>query len=383
MLEAVLYLPVVLCFSIALIYLAVFNMQEYFLMYETQKVNSVVTREAEYIGYSKLPMGQGGVVTDFEELPSDFSGYYGAYGNGIGDLYREVSALFHLGRDTSVKTDIEKVTEEIGPASIIAVGNIESPKVKVKQGLLGSEVTVSIVHHIPVPGILKYLGYEKNTDINTTAYSYAVNPSDFVRKVDMAVDFTDYMAEKLELDGEFDEFRGETEAVLDKILGTGQEAGTGSESVSSGRIIVVDSEQSILDNYHNNAASVERPTWQQSEDDAEKDFPDYDPQQSFINGKECRYGDKGSVRPDLYNYEEKKSIDVKNYDITTPSGRSSLARNIEKQYKQRVKNLPAGAKQAVLIDIRGQNVSQEELIDLYKKITEKTNGEVEIMIKVS
>lgn len=81
-----------------------------------------------------------------------------------------------------------------------------------------------------------------------------------------------------------------------------------------------------------------RPTWRQSELDAATDFPDYDAQKSFINGEEVPYGTKGSVRPDYY--KDGFSVDIKNYNVESASGRSNLARNIEKQYYQRIENLP-------------------------------------------
>lgn len=71
-----------------------------------------------------------------------------------------------------------------------------------------------------------------------------------------------------------------------------------------------------------------RPTWRQSEVDAAKDFPDYDAQKSFINGEEVPYGTKGSVRPDYY--KNGYSVDIKNCNVESASGRSNLARNIEK-----------------------------------------------------
>ena len=126
---------------------------------------------------------------------------------------------------------------------------------------------------------------------------------------------------------------------------------------------------------------TKRPSWRQAELDAAKDFPDYLEQKSFIKGKEGPYGTKGSVRPDLY--KDGFSIDVKNYQIETASGRSNLARNIEKQYYQRIGNLPEGTEQSVLIDIRGQNISQNNLNALYNDIVERTSNGIKVRFKES
>lgn len=131
--------------------------------------------------------------------------------------------------------------------------------------------------------------------------------------------------------------------------------------------------------YQGGTDSIKRPSWRQSELDAAKDFPEYLEQKSFINGEEVPYGTKGSVRPDLY--KEGFSIDVKNYNVETASGRSNLARNIEKQYYQRLSNLPEGTKQSVLIDIRGQNVSQDNISALYNNIMERTNNGIKVRFK--
>lgn len=128
-------------------------------------------------------------------------------------------------------------------------------------------------------------------------------------------------------------------------------------------------------------ASVPRPTWRQSELDAVADFPEYKAQKSFLNGKEVPYGTKGSVRPDYY--KSGFSVDIKNYNVESTNSRSNLARNIETQYSQRIENLPDGTKQAVLIDVRGQNVSISALLVLYNDIIQRTNNGVEVLFKIN
>ena len=126
--------------------------------------------------------------------------------------------------------------------------------------------------------------------------------------------------------------------------------------------------------------STSRPMWRQSELDTATDFPDYDAQKSFINGEEVPYGTKGSVRPDYY--KDGFSVDIKNYNVESASGRRNLARNIEKQYYQRIENLPDGTKQSVMIDVRGQNVSEAALNMVYDDIMQRTNNGVEILFKM-
>ena len=140
-------------------------------------------------------------------------------------------------------------------------------------------------------------------------------------------------------------------------------------------------QNAFLEEIHEGGASVPRPTWRQSELDAVADFPEYKAQKSFMNGKEVPYGTKGSVRPDYY--KSGFSVDIKNYNVESTNSRSSLARNIETQYSQRIENLPDGTKQAVLIDVRGQNVSISVLLVLYNDIIQRTNNGVEVLFKMN
>lgn len=134
--------------------------------------------------------------------------------------------------------------------------------------------------------------------------------------------------------------------------------------------------------HHANSATdvvPTRPTWRQSEIDALDDFPDYADQKSFINGEEVPYGTKGSSRPDLYT--DGHSVEVKNYNVESASGRSNLVRTLVKQYEERLLNLPPGTRQTTLIDVRGQNASDDLVEALADKIAERTDGGLEILFK--
>jgi hypothetical protein len=122
-----------------------------------------------------------------------------------------------------------------------------------------------------------------------------------------------------------------------------------------------------------------RPTWRQSELDVGKDYEGYDAQKSFINGEEVPYGTKGSVRPEFY--KNGHSVEVKNYNLETSSGRNSLINNVSSQIKKRLTNLPEGTEQTVVIDVRGQDYNLEILRDIKNKIIEKSGYNAEILFK--
>lgn len=127
-------------------------------------------------------------------------------------------------------------------------------------------------------------------------------------------------------------------------------------------------------------STLERPTWRQTELDGATDYPDYLSQQSFLHGEVVPYGTKGSVRPDFYRIGS--SIDYKNYNISTPSKRNNLVRNIKNQYFRREIELPSNTQQTFVMDIRGQNISDDILNQLYDKIIEQTSPQIIIYFKI-
>ena len=95
------------------------------------------------------------------------------------------------------------------------------------------------------------------------------------------------------------------------------------------------------------------------------------PQVSYLNGKEVPYGTKGSVRPDFV-IGNKAAFEVKNYDIAKNS--DGLIRTVVRQVKERAIHLPKGMKQNIMIDVRGQNVSDMMKKSLGQKIVQKCDG---------
>lgn len=225
MVEAVIYIPIVLFIVIALVELALFNMQEYIMMYESQRVASVVSREIAYPGYSSFGMGQNNEI-DFDwgmgNLPSDIQihNYYESYHSSASSLYREVSGI--LKAANLAKTDTGsysgRFADAVTQSSLIAIGSVSEPEINVNDNLFGSSVTVTFTHDIPMPKALEYLGFEGATAIRTAAYNYAVNPSEFARNVDLASDLVDFAFDKLGISGGFNDFKAKVNNVLDKIL---------------------------------------------------------------------------------------------------------------------------------------------------------------------
>jgi RHS repeat-associated protein len=117
-----------------------------------------------------------------------------------------------------------------------------------------------------------------------------------------------------------------------------------------------------------------RPKWRDSERDVEtrRQAQGFNRQQSFKNGKTAKYGEKGSVRPDLY--KTGRSIEIKNYDVMTEEGRARLVKNVTEQAKARATHLPPNTVQEVVLDVRGQTIARGTLNQLVKDIAAKSGG---------
>ena len=120
--------------------------------------------------------------------------------------------------------------------------------------------------------------------------------------------------------------------------------------------------------------STSRPTWRQSETDVGDLNPSYEAQKSFLNGKEVPYATRGSSRPDFYTTG--LSIEVKNYNVTNSSGRNSLINTVSNQVNKRITDLPSCTKQTIIIDVRGQQVTNDVLRQIRTSILEKCNTDV-------
>lgn len=69
-------------------------------------------------------------------------------------------------------------------------------------------------------------------------------------------------------------------------------------------------------------------------------------------------------------------MDVKNYTITTASGRNNLVNNVVKQYQKRVEVFPQNTIFEVLIDVRGQNWTQDMLDEITNRISNLTSNKM-------
>lgn len=98
-------------------------------------------------------------------------------------------------------------------------------------------------------------------------------------------------------------------------------------------------------------------------------------QVSYLNGKEVNASEFGATRPDLVRNVNGKleAIEVKNYNLNSEVSRNSLYEKLKKQVTDRVKNLPEGSTQRIVLDVQGRNYSKDTISEVIKNIQSKCN----------
>lgn len=195
MIEAVIYFPIVICMVAFLLYFGMFLLQEAAMNCQLQRFTTYASKNTANPGYQVFPFSTG---SDFEfsyegDTPSSsqVDQYYMAYHNDIGALYRGVSGLF-----SDEDYDYDSTLVEMVNNGLLFRFDV-SPSVEVKKTLFGTSIVATVEYSIPTPGAIRYLGLDQRLVIRSASYCHAVNPSDFIRNTDLAVDLVEFAADKL------------------------------------------------------------------------------------------------------------------------------------------------------------------------------------------
>lgn len=114
------------------------------------------------------------------------------------------------------------------------------------------------------------------------------------------------------------------------------------------------------------------PSWRESELAVLKEYGGTE-QVSFLAGQEVPYGTPGATRPDIVRNIGNKleAIEVKNYNLESPSSVNVLLKELEREVSNRVVNLPAGTPQRIVIDTTGRGFSPELINEVKVSIWDK------------
>lgn len=93
------------------------------------------------------------------------------------------------------------------------------------------------------------------------------------------------------------------------------------------------------------------PQWRKAELRALNENGGFE-QLSYLNGKQVEFGTPGATRPDVITnmVDHIEAIEVKYYNLESPSSLSTLYSELEREVSARVVNLPAGSTQKVILD---------------------------------
>lgn len=94
-------------------------------------------------------------------------------------------------------------------------------------------------------------------------------------------------------------------------------------------------------------------------------------QVSYLDKVEVPTNTLNATRPDVVVKNPNgtvHAIEVKNYNLSNSSNRHTLFTELERQVTSRVKNLPTGSTQEIVLDVRGRNYSKELIESTIKTI---------------
>ena len=84
-------------------------------------------------------------------------------------------------------------------------------------------------------------------------------------------------------------------------------------------------------------------------------------QVAYLNGEEVKYSTYGATRPDIVRIvgDHIEAIEVKNYRLDNEYSFRNLQNELYRQVSARIENLPTGATQRIVLDVKGRGYSLE------------------------
>lgn len=214
MVEAAFIFPMVVLTVMALIYLGLFKLQESAMLYQVQQIAKRGSYVVASPGYQKL--GEWDVKKiDFAQEPSgaQIKAYYKAYHTRLSVLYREL-----FGCTWSGEGELDARAAVLADKIYIFTGNSIQSHVKLDRNFLSYSITVTTTIKYPMPGVLRYFGFDGELTLLQGASSVAVNPADFIRDVDLACDAVKGVCKALGMDGQLNEITANFKKMVNKFL---------------------------------------------------------------------------------------------------------------------------------------------------------------------
>ena len=116
------------------------------------------------------------------------------------------------------------------------------------------------------------------------------------------------------------------------------------------------------------------PNWRQAELRALNKYGGYD-QLTFLNGKQVDFGTSGATRPDITRLlgDHLEAIEVKYYNLEDRGCLNKMYSELQREITDRVKNLPKGSTQRIVLDVTGRGYGIETVDKVAAHIWEILN----------
>lgn len=210
MVEAALVFPLILVFIAAMMVLVMLKFQETVLFFGAQKTASSAAREAAYPNYNEYIGISSDMAIDLNDFPEEGSVIEYFKRN---ELYRTFRRDFG-GTEGSSKSSLERFAKEF--AFLNGIDTVTDVKIT---GGLSPTAKVTVEYRLRLPKLLGYLDLPETWTLKAVSYSYAANPTEFVRNIDIAVDVIDFFLDRLGLGKHVDTFLEKLNTVKKKIGG--------------------------------------------------------------------------------------------------------------------------------------------------------------------
>lgn len=213
--EALFLYPFTIFIIFWLIYMGLWMFQAVALQNYTQKVAVLASREVSYPGYIDMADGlTGGKTSVFGTSAIDWNIESNAkisvprVTSGGRDGQKQTAIrpyryLTSIGEESNIldsqQTTLQNLAREIlGQNSMLAYSNI-TVQITPSNYFVSQSVKVKATESVPIPGLVKWLGFDGGT-ISCTAYASANDQDEFIRNTDLVFDFAETLAKKLNLD---------------------------------------------------------------------------------------------------------------------------------------------------------------------------------------
>lgn len=94
-------------------------------------------------------------------------------------------------------------------------------------------------------------------------------------------------------------------------------------------------------------------------------------QVSYLNGQKVPHSTAGATRPDVVNSlgDHLEAVEVKYYNLESSGSRGTLLRELKREVAARVKNMPSGTTQRIVLDVTSRGFSPSLVNDVVNAIT--------------